>query len=216
MNKTQRRLRTTLALLTMAGLTAARADSKTDLITGFPRQTIEQKEWMPGKKVAVCFIIHLETWGVGMGPNLRPDLTDRKPDLVNEAFRQYGIHIGLERACRSFSRRGIAGHGFTQCSVSRRSEPDAWKKFREQMPNNAIIAHGMNNSTQQMPLGRGWAKQAEYIKATLDLIEKETGARGPRDGAVRAFVRMPIRSGRRRQVELLIRWMRWIRTFCRC
>ncbi|MCH7949904.1 MAG: hypothetical protein IH875_05440 [Candidatus Dadabacteria bacterium] len=35
----------------------------------------------------------------------------------------------------------------------------------------------MNNSTDLLPLGRGLDAQEDYIKRTLDLIEKETGIR---------------------------------------
>src|SRR5262249_22678253 len=36
---------------------------------------------------------------------------------------------------------------------------------------------GMNNSTEMLPLDRGLAAQTDYIRRTLDLIEKDTGVR---------------------------------------
>jgi allantoinase len=45
------------------------------------------------------------------------------------------------------------------------------------VPKAPIIAHGINNSTQLLPLGRGIDAQAVYIRQTLDMIEKDTGVR---------------------------------------
>jgi allantoinase len=53
--------------------------------------------------------------------------------------------------------------------------PDVWKQFRSLVPNAPLIAHGVNNSTQLLPLGRGLDAQAAYIRQTLDMIEKDTG-----------------------------------------
>src|SRR5258706_408597 len=44
-------------------------------------------------------------------------------------------------------------------------------------PDAPIVAHGMNNSTQLLPLGQGMAAQEAYIAKTLDLLEKDTGKR---------------------------------------
>jgi len=55
--------------------------------------------------------------------------------------------------------------------------PDVWKQFRALVPNAPIIAHGINNSTELLPLGRGLDAQRTYIRRTLDLIEKDTGVR---------------------------------------
>ena len=70
-----------------------------------------------------------------------------------------------------------------------------WKQLRSTLPNAPIIAHGINNSTALLPLGRGLDQQEAYIHQTLDSIEKYAGVR-PRGGPARAFTRMPIPSGR--------------------
>ena len=44
-------------------------------------------------------------------------------------------------------------------------------------PNAPIIAHGMNNTSHMLPLGRGLVEQKAYIHRTLDLIASETGIR---------------------------------------
>ena len=68
-----------------------------DWITGLAREPIHVASWPGGKKVAVCFVLCVEVWGHGHGPNLRPDLAARNPDVVDEAFRQYAINWGVPR-----------------------------------------------------------------------------------------------------------------------
>ena len=45
------------------------------------------------------------------------------------------------------------------------------------VPTAPIIAHGINNSNQLLPLGRGLAAQTDYVRRTLEVIEKDTGVR---------------------------------------
>jgi len=52
-----------------------------------------------------------------------------------------------------------------------------WKEFRAVQPNAPIIAHGMNNTSHLLPLGRGLAEQKAYIRQTLDLIAGTTSVR---------------------------------------
>jgi len=93
-----------IGLLFTAGL--AVGETKSDWITGFPRENINVKEWPGGKKVAVCFVLYVEVWGFGHGPNFRPDMVTRNPDLVDEAFRQYAVHWGIPRVGRLFKDKG--------------------------------------------------------------------------------------------------------------
>ncbi|MFZ4780145.1 MAG: polysaccharide deacetylase [Terrimicrobiaceae bacterium] len=175
------RVRRVRALLWVAfflafGLTRAGADSPKDAATGFPRETLGLKEWSPGKKVAVCFVLYVEVWGFGQGPNFGPDMASRNPDLVDEAFRNYAINFGLERVGGVF-REGDVPLSMALNALFPGQHPEVWKKFRALVPKASILAHGMNNSSQILPLGRGLAEQEKYIKATLDLIEKDTGIR---------------------------------------
>jgi peptidoglycan/xylan/chitin deacetylase (PgdA/CDA1 family) len=52
-----------------------------------------------------------------------------------------------------------------------------WKEFRSIQPNAPLIAHGINNSNDILPLGRGLAEQKHYIRRTLDLIASATGTK---------------------------------------
>ena len=93
-----------MALLLAVPLPSATfAQDGTDRVTGLPRDRVHVAAWPAGRKVAVSFALFVEEFGFGQGPVLRPDLAARNPDLVNEAFRQYGID-GAPRASAGCSR----------------------------------------------------------------------------------------------------------------
>jgi peptidoglycan/xylan/chitin deacetylase (PgdA/CDA1 family) len=152
------------------------AQDGTDWVTKFPRESVHVSAWPGGKKVAISFALFVEVFGFGQGPVLRPDLVTRNPDLVNEAFRQYAITAGNLRVGRLFKELDVplsivlnAAFPGTYASV--------WKEFRAAQPKAPVIAHGMNNSNDILPLGRGLAEQKDYIRRTLDLITSSTGVR---------------------------------------
>ena len=163
-----------LSLLVSAG-PAVSEDAK-DWITALPRAPIHVEAWPGGKKVAVCFVLYVEVWGYGHGPNFRSDMGGRDPDVVDESFRQYAIDWGIPRVGRLFSEQRLP-LSIALNALFPEAHPDVWKQFRSLVPNAPIIAHGLDNSTQLLPLGRGLDAQAAYIRRTLDMIEKDTGVR---------------------------------------
>ena len=96
-----------MLLLTAHLASAALAQEGADSITGFRRDPIHVVAWPGGKKVAVSFALFVEEFGFGQGPVFRPDLANRNPDLVNEAFRQYGIDWGIPRVGRVFKELNV-------------------------------------------------------------------------------------------------------------
>jgi len=154
----------------------AGSEDKSDWMTGLPREPIHVKAWPGGKKVAVCFILYTEVWGLGHGPNLRPDTVARQPDIVNESFRQYAINWGIPRVGRLFNEEGLP-LSIALNALFPEQHPDLWKQFRSLVPAAPIIAHGLNNSTELLPLADGLAGQEAYVHRTLDMIEKDTGVR---------------------------------------
>lgn len=167
-----------LALILMtsplAGLAMAQATR--DWVTNLPRETLHVKAWPDGKKVAVAFVLYVEVWGFGRGPNLRSDMAGRDPDVVDEAFRQYSIDWGLARVGRVFRDEHVP-LSFALNALFPSTYPDVWRELRAAAPGAPILGHGMNNSTQLLPLGKGLAAQESYIKRTLDMIEHDTGTR---------------------------------------
>ncbi|SHL13516.1 hypothetical protein SAMN05444159_5090 [Bradyrhizobium lablabi] len=166
-----------MALLLAVHLpSATSAQDGTDRVTGFAREPVHVAAWPAGKKVAVSFALFVEEFGFGQGPVFRPDLATRNPDLVNEAFRQYAIDWGIARVGRLFRELDVP------LSVVLNAEfpgnyPSVWKEFRAAQPNAPIVAHGMNNTSHMLPLGRGLAEERAYIRRTLDLIGSATGVK---------------------------------------
>ena len=155
---------------------ATMAQDGVDRVTGFAREPIHVAAWPAGRKVAVSFALFVEEFGVGQGPVFRPDLATRTPDLVNEAFRQYAIDWGVTRVGRLFKELDVPLSIVLNAEFSG-THASVWKGFRAVQPNAPIIAHGMNNTSHMLPLGRGLAEQKAYIHRTLDLIARETGVR---------------------------------------
>ena len=164
-----------VAALFFAPLPAA-AQETTDPVTGFSREAINVASWPDGKKVAVSFALFVEEFGFGQGPIFRSDLATRNPDLVNEAFRQYGIDWGVVRVGRLFKELD-APLTIVLSAEFPGKYPSVWKEFRASRPTAPIVAHGMNNTNHMLPLGRGLAEQRTYVRKTLDMIADSTGSR---------------------------------------
>src|SRR5262249_24684565 len=165
-----------LLLMAQTPCAVALAQGRTDWVTKFPLDPVHVGAWPAGRKVAVSLALFVETFGFGQGPVLRPDLAARNPDLVNEAFRRYAITWGNLRVGRLFKELDVP------LSVALNAQfplvhPSVWREFRASQPNAPITAHGMNNSNDILPLGRGLAEQKAYIRRTLDQIASTTGTR---------------------------------------
>lgn len=165
-----------LLLAVLAFVPPVIALASKDWVTGFPREQIAVKTWPEGRKVAVCFVFYVEVWGKDHGPNFRPDMTDRKPDVVDESFRQYAIEWGVPRVGRLFKEQD-APLSIALNAQFPEQHPEIWKQFRALVPRAAIVAHGINNSTEMLPLDKGIDAQKAYVRQTLDRIEKSTGVR---------------------------------------
>ena len=170
-------MRAFLAIATLFfALLPAAAQETTDPVTGFAREAVHVASWPDGKKVAVSFALFVEEFGFGQGPIFRPDLATRNPDLVNEAFRQYGIDWGVVRVGRLFKELD-APLTIVLSAEFPGKYPSVWKSFRASQPTAPIVAHGMNNTNHMLPLGRGLAEQRNYVRRTLDMIADATGSR---------------------------------------
>ena len=150
-----------LALLLAVQFTSATlAQDGIDPVTGFAREPVHVAAWPGGRKVAVSFALFVEEFGLGQGPVFRPDLASRNPDLVNEAFRQYGIDWGIARVGRLFRDLDVP------LSVVLNAEfpgkyTSVWKEFRAVQPKAPIIAHGMKH--QPHAAARAWPCRAKSL-----------------------------------------------------
>jgi peptidoglycan/xylan/chitin deacetylase (PgdA/CDA1 family) len=155
---------------------AASSQERPDPVTGFARSPLHIANWPGGRKVAVSFALFVEEFGFGQGPVFRPDLANRNPDLVNEAFRQYAIDWGIVRVGRLFRELDVPLSTVLNAEFPG-AHPSVWKEFRAEQPNSPILAHGLNNTSHMLPLGRGIAEQKAYIRKTIDLISAATGVK---------------------------------------
>src|SRR5258707_5171009 len=128
-----------------------------DGVTGFARDPVHVAAWPAGRKVAVSFALFVEEFGFGQGPVFRPDLASRNPDLVNEAFRQYAIDWGIPRVGRLLRELDVPLSIALNVEIPGMNA-SVWMNFRETQPIEPIDAHGMNNSSHMLPLGRGLAE----------------------------------------------------------
>jgi hypothetical protein len=122
----------------------------------------------------VSFALFVEEFGFGQGPVYRPDLASRTPDLVNENFRAYSQSWGNLRVGRLFKDLDVPLTVVLNAEFPR-AHPSDWKEFRAVQPAAPIVAHGMNNTSQMLPLSRGLDQQKAYIHDTLNLISATTG-----------------------------------------
>src|SRR5215470_686478 len=153
------------ALFTAHVPCASLAQDAADWVTAFPRVPVHVAAWPAGRKVAVSFALFVEEFGFGQGPVLRPDLASRSPDLVNEAFRQYAIDWGITRVGRLFKELDVPLSIVLNAEFPGKHAA-VWKEFRATQQNAPIIAHGMNNTSHMLPLGRGIAAQKVYVRQT--------------------------------------------------
>jgi peptidoglycan/xylan/chitin deacetylase (PgdA/CDA1 family) len=163
-----------LALIALAPSSKCQ-ETRNDWITGLPRQDVHVKSWPGGKKVAVCFVLFVEVWGHDQGPNFRSDMDGRRPDIVDEAFRQYAINWGLPRVAHLFNELKVL-LSLALNAQFLEQQPSVWKILRALVPHAPIIAHGWNNSTDLLPLAKVPEAQRAYIRRTIDIIENRTGA----------------------------------------
>jgi allantoinase len=101
-------------------------------------------------------------------------MNGRKPDLVNEAFRQYAIDWGLPRVAHLFNELKVPLSLALNAQFPEQQQ-SVWKIVRNWVPDAPVIAHGLNNSTDLLPLAEGPEAQRAYIRRTLDMIENRTG-----------------------------------------
>lgn len=165
-----------LGFVLASAVPAAGSAATTDWMTGLPRTTVAIPSWPNGKKVAICFILDVEHWGLYHGPNFRPDTASRNPDYLNESFREYAIHWGVPRVARVFAAEGVP-LSVALNAVFPQNYPDTWQTLRSIVPKAPIVAHGMNNSTELLPLNGTLADQEAYVRKTLDTIQQSTGVR---------------------------------------
>jgi allantoinase len=130
--------------------------------------------WPGGKTLAVWIIPNVEVWQFDSpaGAAISPNTTNRVPDVINYAWRDYGIRVGLWRIADVLDSAGIRATVALNAMVC-----DVFPKAVEEMKRRGweFMGHGITNSSTlaNLPL----SEEREVIQTTLRTIQRATGKR---------------------------------------
>ena len=130
--------------------------------------------WPGGKTLAVWIIPNVEVWQFDSpaGAAISPNTNNRVPDIINYAWRDYGIRVGLWRIADVLDAAGIRATVALNSAVC-----EVFPKAVQEMQNRGweFMGHGITNSSNlaNLPL----EQEREVIRTTLRTIEQATGKR---------------------------------------
>jgi allantoinase len=131
-------------------------------------------KWPGNKTLAVWIAPNIEVWhydspaGTGVSPNVRNIV----PDVINYAWREYGMRVGLWRIADTLDAAGIKATVALNSAVA-----EAHPKALEEMKKRGweFMGHGITNSENLA--GLNLEKERELIQTVLKTIEQATGQR---------------------------------------
>ena len=130
--------------------------------------------WPGGKTLAVWFVPNVEVWQFDnpTGAAISPNATNRVPDVINYAWRDYGIRVGLWRIADVLDAAGVRATVALNAMVC-----DVFPKAVEEMKRRGweFIGHGTTNSTSLANLALD--QEREVLRTVLRAIEQATGKR---------------------------------------
>ena len=132
--------------------------------------------WPGNKTLAVWIAPNVEVWhydspaGTGVSPNVRNIV----PDVINYAWREYGMRVGLWRIAEVLDAAGVKASVALNSAVC-----ETFPKAMEEMTKRGweFMGHGITNS--ESLAGLTPEKEKEVIQTVLKTIEQATG-RKPR------------------------------------
>ncbi len=131
-------------------------------------------QWPGGKTLAVWIIPNVEVWSFDspVGAAISPNTANRVPDVINYAWREYGMRVGLWRLADELEAVGVRATVALNSAVC-----DVFPKAVEEMKRRRweFMGHGITNSASLVNLNLDQEK--EVIQTTLRTIERATGVR---------------------------------------
>jgi len=130
--------------------------------------------WPGGKTLAIWIIPNVEVWQFdsAAGAAISPNASNRVPDVINYAWRDYGIRVGLWRIAEVLDAAGVRATVALNAMVC-----DVFPKAVEEMKGRAweFMGHGITNSRTlaNLPLN----EEREVIQTTLRTIQRAAGKR---------------------------------------
>ena len=129
--------------------------------------------WPNGERLAVWVCYNVEHFKVDApGTAQSEGYTHLKPDVINYAWRDYGLRVGIWRLFEIMERVGLRGSATLNGEVCIHERPVVEEMARLGW---CILGHGMTNS--QRLNGLPETEERQVIKDTLDTIERTTGKR---------------------------------------
>ena len=131
-------------------------------------------KWPGNKTLAVWIAPNVEVWHydspAGQAPS--PNVRNIVPDVINYAWREYGMRVGLWRIADTLDAAGVKATVALNSAVA-----EAHPKALEEMKKRGweFMGHGITNSENLA--GLNLEKERELIQTVLKTIEQATGQR---------------------------------------
>ena len=131
-------------------------------------------KWPGNKTLAVWIAPNVEVWhydsaaGTGVSPNVRNIV----PDVINYAWREYGMRVGLWRIADTLDAAGVKATVALNSAVAE-AHPKALQEMKKR--GWEFMGHGITNSENLA--GLNLEKERELIQTVLRTIEQATGQR---------------------------------------
>ena len=156
------------ALAQTIGKPMRRADRYEDTFI-FERKPFK---WPGNKTLAVWIAPNIEVWHYDSpgGTAVSPNVTNRVPDVINYAWREYGMRVGLWRVADVLDAAGLKASVALNSAIC-----ETFPKAMEQMKKRGweFMGHGTTNSENLA--GLALEKEREVIQHVLKTIEQSTG-----------------------------------------
>ena len=129
--------------------------------------------WPNGERVAVWVCYNIEHFRVDVPATSQSEgMSHLKPDVINYAWRDYGLRVGIWRIFEIMERVGLKGSATLNGEVCTHETAVVEEMNRLGW---CILGHGMTNSQRMTDLPE--AEERKVIRDTLDTIEVTTGNR---------------------------------------
>jgi len=135
----------------------------------FERKAIK---WPGGKTLAIWIIPNVEVWQYDSpaGAAISPNTNNKVPDVINYAWREYGMRVGLWRIADMLDSAGIKATVALNAMVC-----EVYPKAVDEMKKHGweFMGHGITNSwnLDGLPL----EEERKAIQASLRTLEQATG-----------------------------------------
>jgi len=129
--------------------------------------------WPHGERLAVWICYNIEHFKVDVpATSVAPGLAQLKPDVINYAWRDYGLRVGIWRNVETMDRLGLPGSVTLNAEVCLHERAVVEELTKR---NWCFLGHGLTNS--QLLAGLPEAEERKVITETVAIIEKATGKR---------------------------------------